>query len=79
MRGPVHDLTVNRLATARKPGLGSVPVVVLDKRSPTRRRALPIADNRIAENASRDHAMLRVELDALHEEDFHLTLSAICT
>ncbi len=64
-----------RLAAARKLGLASVPVVVLEDLSPTQRRALLIADNRIAENASWDDAMLRVELDALREDDFDLTLT----
>jgi len=64
-----------RLAAARKLGLGSVPVAVHNDLSPTQRRALLIADNRIAENASWDDAMLRVELDALREDDFDLTLT----
>ena len=40
-----------RLAAAQKLGLASVPVVVLDHLTATQRRALVIADNRIAENA----------------------------
>jgi hypothetical protein len=54
-----------RLAAAQKLGLEMVPVVVLDHLSPTQRRALVIADNRIAENAGWDDAMLRIELEAL--------------
>ena len=38
-------------------------MVVLDHLSPTQRRALVIADNRIAENAGWDDAMLRIELE----------------
>ncbi len=52
-----------RLAAAQKLGLERVPVVVLDHLTPTQRRALVIADNRIAENAGWDDAMLRIELD----------------
>ncbi len=52
-----------RLAAAQKLGLERVPVVVLDHLSQTQRRALVIADNRIAENAGWDDAMLRIELD----------------
>jgi hypothetical protein len=48
-----------RLAAAQKLGLAVVPVVVLDHLTPTQRRALVIADNRIAENAGWDDAMLR--------------------
>lgn len=64
-----------RLAAARKLGLSVVPVVVLDHLSPTQRRALVIADNRIAENAGWDEAMLRVELAALQDEEFDLALT----
>ena len=56
-----------RLAAARS-WAGIVPVVVLDHLSQTQRRALVIADNRIAENAGWDDAMLRIELEALQLE-----------
>lgn len=64
-----------RLAAARKLGIATVPVVVLDHLTPTQRRALVIADNRIAENAGWDEAMLQVELVALQDDDFDLTLT----
>ncbi len=64
-----------RLAAAQKLGLPTVPVVVLDHLTPTQRRALVIADNRIAENAGWDEAMLQVELAALQDEDFDLSLT----
>jgi len=64
-----------RLAAAQKLGLPTVPVVVLDHLTPTQRRALVIADNRIAENAGWDEAMLQVELAALKDEDFDLALT----
>ena len=64
-----------RLAAAQKLGLTMVPVVVLDHLTPTQRRALVIADNRIAENAGWDEAMLQVELAALQDDDFDLTLT----
>ncbi len=64
-----------RLAAAQKLGLEAVPVVVLDHLSPTQRRALVIADNRIAENAGWDDAMLRVELAALADDDFDVALT----
>jgi len=64
-----------RLAAAQKLGLEVVPVVVLDHLSPTQRRALVIADNRIAENAGWDDAMLRVELAALADDDFNVALT----
>jgi len=64
-----------RLAAAQKLGLEIVPVVVLDHLSQTQRRALVIADNRIAENAGWDDAMLRIELEALKLEGFELELT----
>jgi DNA modification methylase len=51
-----------------------VPVIVLDHLSETQRRALVIADNRLALNAGWDEEMLRVELEALREDDFNLEL-----
>lgn len=64
-----------RLAAARKLGLPTVPVVVLDHLTPTQRRALVIADNRIAEAAGWDEALLRIELEALQDEGFDLDLT----
>lgn len=64
-----------RLAAAQKLGLDVVPVVVLDHLTPTQRRALVIADNRIAENARWDDAMLRIEIAALQDDDYDLSLT----
>jgi DNA modification methylase len=64
-----------RLAAARKLGLAAVPVVVLDHLTATQRRALVIADNRIAENADWDEALLRAELEALQGEGFYVDLT----
>ncbi len=64
-----------RLAAAQKLGLTMVPVVVLDHLTTTQRRALVIADNRIAENAGWDEAMLQVELAALQDDQFDLALT----
>jgi DNA modification methylase len=64
-----------RLAAAQKLGMEQVPVVVLDHLSPTQRRALVIADNRIAENAGWDDAMLRIEIAALQDDDFDVSLT----
>ena len=64
-----------RLAAAQKLGLAIVPVVVLDHLTPPQRRALVIADNRIAENAGWDDAMLRIELEALQLDGFDLDIT----
>jgi ParB-like chromosome segregation protein Spo0J len=63
-----------RVLAARKLGLSEVPVIVLSHLTPTQRRALMIADNRIAENAGWDDAMLGAELAALRDEDVDLAL-----
>ncbi len=63
-----------RVLAARKLGLADAPVIVLSHLTPTQRRALMIADNRIAENAGWDDAMLGAELAALRDEDVDLAL-----
>jgi DNA modification methylase len=49
-------------------------VIVLDHLSESQRRALVIADNRLAQNAGWDEEMLRVELEALRADEFNLDL-----
>ncbi|MCC6366343.1 MAG: site-specific DNA-methyltransferase [Bryobacterales bacterium] len=61
-----------RLLAARKLRMTEVPVIVLDHLTETQRRALVLADNRLAENAGWDEDMLRVELAALDEDGFDL-------
>lgn len=63
-----------RVLAAKRLGLTEVPVIVLDHLSEAQQRALVIADNRIAENAGWDEAMLRAELAALREDEFDLDL-----
>ena len=64
-----------RLAAAQRLGLAEVPVVVLDHLTPTQRRALIIADNRIAENSGWDPELLRLEIDALRDDDFDVSIT----
>jgi DNA modification methylase len=64
-----------RLAAARKLRMTEVPVIVLDHLTPTQRRALVLADNRLALNAGWDEEMLRVELESLEEDGFDLDLA----
>ena len=64
-----------RLLAAQQLGLDEVPVIVLDHLTATQRRALVIADNRIAENAGWDEALLRRELAALQDEAFDLDIT----
>jgi DNA modification methylase len=63
-----------RLAAARKLNLTQVPVIVLEHLSETQRRALVLADNKLALNAGWDVEMLRCELQALEEDGFDLEL-----
>jgi DNA modification methylase len=63
-----------RVMAARKLGMTQAPVIVLDYLSAAQRRALVIADNRLAQNAGWDEEMLRVELEALREDEFNLDL-----
>ena len=63
-----------RLAAARLLKLTEVPVIVLAHLTETQRRALVLADNKLAENAGWDEEMLRVELETLQEDGFNLDL-----
>ncbi len=63
-----------RVMAAERLGLAEVPVIVLSHLSESQRRALVIADNRIAENAGWDDAMLKAEIAALNEDAFDLDL-----
>ncbi|MGO9895530.1 MAG: site-specific DNA-methyltransferase [Bryobacteraceae bacterium] len=63
-----------RLAAARKLGIAEVPVIVLDHLTETQRRALVLADNKLALNAGWDEEMLRVEIESLKDDDFNLDL-----
>jgi len=63
-----------RLLAARKLGMTEIPVIVLDHLTESQRRALVLADNRLALNAGWDEEMLRVEMAALDEDGFNLEL-----
>lgn len=63
-----------RLVAARKLGLKQVPVVELAHLSETQKRAYVIADNQLTLASAWDEAMLRVELEAIRDDDFDLGL-----
>ena len=63
-----------RLLAARNLGMSEVPTIQLAHLSETQRKALIIADNRIALNASWDEELLKLELEALQMDDFDLEL-----
>lgn len=63
-----------RVLAARKLGMKTVPAIVLTGLSETQRRALVLADNRIAMNAGWDEDLLGLELSDLQEAGFDLGL-----
>ena len=63
-----------RLMAAQQLGLREVPVIVLAHLSEAQRRALVIADNKIAENAGWNEDLLKLELADLKDIGFDLDL-----
>ena len=63
-----------RLLAARKLKMTEVPVIVLGHLSEAQRRALVLADNKLALNAGWDEEMLRIELQDLEVNGFNLDL-----
>ncbi|WP_196381472.1 ParB N-terminal domain-containing protein, partial [Ralstonia solanacearum] len=64
-----------RLAAARKLGLEDVPVIELAHLSPTQKRALILADNRIALDAGWDEELLALEFAELADAGYELALT----
>jgi DNA modification methylase len=63
-----------RLLAARKLEMPEVPVIVLSHLTPAQRRALVIADNKLALNAGWDTEVLRAEMAALDADGFDLAM-----
>jgi DNA modification methylase len=63
-----------RLLAARKLGMDAVPCIVLDHLTEGQKRALVIADNKLALNAGWDLDLLGSEMQALSDEGFDLAL-----
>ena len=63
-----------RILAARQLGLEQVPCIELAGMSEAQKRAYVIADNKLALNAGWDDEALRVEIEALKDEDFDLAL-----
>lgn len=63
-----------RLLAAQRLGLKEVPVICLPDLTETKRKALVIADNKIALNAGWDEEMLALEMKELEESDFNLDI-----
>jgi site-specific DNA-methyltransferase (adenine-specific) len=64
-----------RLAAARKLGMKKIPVIELSHLSPTQKKALIIADNKLALNAGWDNDLLALEFEELELEGFDLAIT----
>jgi len=64
-----------RLLAAKKLGLDDVPCVVLDDLTDIQKRALVIADNKLALNAGWDTTILIKEIQALQDASFDIELT----
>jgi DNA modification methylase len=63
-----------RLMASKMLNLATVPVIRLNHLDETQRRALVIADNKIAENAGWDEDLLRQEIHVLDDLDFDIDI-----
>ena len=63
-----------RLEAARSVGMADVPTITLSGLTDAQKRALVIADNKLALNAGWDDDLLRLELDDLKGLDFDVSL-----
>ena len=63
-----------RLLAARKLNMAKIPVIELAHLSETQKKALIIADNKLALNADWDNELLGLELKELDANDFNLDL-----
>ena len=64
-----------RISAARKLGMSEVPVIELSHLSPSQKRALIIADNRLALDAGWDEELLALELAELSDAGYDLDLT----
>lgn len=63
-----------RLLAAKKMGMGKIPCLQIDWLTEKQKRAYVIADNKIAENAGWDKALLRLELGELADDEFDVSV-----
>jgi len=64
-----------RLMAAKKLGMDEVPVIELSHLSETQKKALILADNKIALNSEWDSELVALELDALQDMGFDIELT----
>lgn len=72
LAGPDHAIIAGhaRLLAARKLSLTEVPVIIIEGLTENQRRALLLADNKLALNAGWDDEMLRLEIEALRDAEY---------
>jgi hypothetical protein len=63
-----------RVLAAEKLGMKEVPCIQLSNLTETQRRAYVMADNKLALNAGWDDELLKLELHALNEADYDLSI-----
>lgn len=64
-----------RVEGAKKLGMSEVPCLFVEDLTETQKRAYILADNKLALDAGWDDEILKVELDALKELDFDISLT----
>lgn len=64
-----------RLEAAKAEGIEKVPCVFVEHLTDAQKRAYILADNRLAELSGWDEELLKIELDALKEMDFDLSVT----
>jgi len=64
-----------RAMAAKLLGMTDVPVIELRHLTPAQKRAYVLADNQMALNAGWDVELLQIEIGALHNDDFDLSLT----
>jgi DNA modification methylase len=76
LAGPDSEMITGhgRLLAAGKLGMSEVPVIVIEGLSKNQRRALAIADNKLALNAGWDEELLRLEIEALKNAEYDLDI-----
>lgn len=61
-----------RVMAAKEEGIEEVPCVLADHLSEAQKKAYILADNRMALDAGWDEELLRIEIEALQDEDYNL-------
>ena len=64
-----------RIMAAKEEGIKEVPCVFVDYLTEAQKKAYILADNRMAMDAGWDEELLKIELEALQDEDFDLGLT----